>query len=236
VLEALSFLTPLGGARPPTTQTYKWFPVVGAVLGLVLGGIWWGAHRIWPAAVSAAIVVVADLALTGLLHFDGLVDSADGLLPHLSRERRLEVMASPEVGAFGIGAGVAVVLVRWAAFDTLRPAVFLLAGTWCFSRTAMAAIARSQPYARGSSGLAAAFRGRDAATWVALSLGVAAAVGLVCAWRVLPGLVSLAAGAGAVVAVVGLARRRIGGYTGDVLGGAGLVGETVTLLVAAARW
>jgi adenosylcobinamide-GDP ribazoletransferase len=236
MLAALSFLTPLGGARPPNAQTLKWFPLVGAILGVVIGGIWWGSHRLWPAAVSAAIVVVADLALTGLLHFDGLVDSADGLLPHLSRPRRLEVMASPEAGAFGIGAGAAVLLARWAALASLRPNVLLLGGTWCFSRTAMAAIARSQPYARGSGGLAAAFQGRDVTTWVALIAGLAAAVGMVCAWRVGPGLVSLAAGAAAVVAVVGLARRRIGGYTGDVLGAAGVVGETVTVLVAAARW
>jgi adenosylcobinamide-GDP ribazoletransferase len=236
VLAALSFLTPLGGARAPSAGTLKWFPLVGAALGLALGGIWWGAHRIWPAAVAAAIVVVGDLALTGLLHFDGLVDSADGLLPHLSLQRRLEVMASPEAGAFGVGAGAAVILARWAALYSLRPAVLLLAGTWCFSRTAMAAVARSQPYARGESGLATAFQGRDAATWVALTAGLAAAVGFVCAWRVVPGLVSLATGAVAVVAVVGLARRRIGGYTGDVLGAAGLVGETVTVLVAAARW
>jgi cobalamin synthase len=42
----------------------------------------------------------------------------------------------------------------------------------------------------------------------------------------------MAAGAG----VVALARRRLGGFTGDVLGAAGLVAETVALLVAAARW
>jgi cobalamin synthase len=35
---------------------------------------------------------------------------------------------------------------------------------------------------------------------------------------------------------VAWARCRIGGYTGDVLGAAGMVGETIGLLVAAARW
>jgi len=38
------------------------------------------------------------------------------------------------------------------------------------------------------------------------------------------------------MAVVGLAWRRLGGYTGDVLGAAGVVAETVGLLVAAAKW
>jgi len=37
-------------------------------------------------------------------------------------------------------------------------------------------------------------------------------------------------------AIIVLGMRRIGGYTGDVLGAAGLVGETVGLLVASARW
>jgi cobalamin synthase len=37
-------------------------------------------------------------------------------------------------------------------------------------------------------------------------------------------------------AVVVLAWRRVGGFTGDVLGAAGVVGETTGLLVAAARW
>ena len=40
----------------------------------------------------------------------------------------------------------------------------------------------------------------------------------------------------AFAAVVALAVRRVGGYTGDVLGAAGVVAETVGLLVAAARW
>ena len=99
---ALAFLTPLFGASEPRPKTLTWFPFAGAALGLVLGALWWGAERVWPAAVAAAIVVAADLALTGLLHVDGLADSADGLLPHLDRARRLEVMATPDVGAFGV--------------------------------------------------------------------------------------------------------------------------------------
>jgi len=55
----------------------------------------------WP--LAAALVLVADLALTGMLHVDGLADAADGLLPHhRDTARRLEVMAAPNVGAFGV--------------------------------------------------------------------------------------------------------------------------------------
>ncbi len=230
---ALAFLTPLFGASEPRPRTLAWFPFAGAALGLVLGAVWWGAERVWPAAVAAAIVVAADLALTGLLHVDGLADSADGLLPHLDRARRLEVMAAPDVGAFGVAAVVAVLLLRWAALATTAPSPLLLGGLWCASRTAMAVAARKVPYAR-PGGLASAFLGGR--TLSTALIGAVLATGLAFAG---PGVAGIAAVAGVVAGaagVVALARRRIGGFTGDVLGASGMVGETTGLLVAAARW
>ena len=234
---ALAFLTPLGGAASPSPAALPWFPVVGAALGLVLGGVWWGASELWPPLVAAAVVVAADLALTGMLHLDGLVDAADGLLPPLERPRRLEVMADPRAGAFGVGAAATVLLLRWSALAGLRPRPLLLAGLWCASRSVMATVARTVPYAR-ASGLATAFLpeggARGAGLMAAVSLlgavvlaGVASGTG---------GVAAVVAAVGGSVAVVALARRRLGGFTGDVLGAAGLVGETAGLLVAAARW
>ena len=235
--EALAFLTPFGGARAPTHATMRWFPLLGAVLGLALGGIWWAAAELWPPAVAAAIVVACDLALTGMLHFDGLVDAADGLLPPLPRARRLEVMADPHAGAFGVGVGVAVLLLRWASMAAMEPSPLLLAGLWGASRSAMAVAARSVPYAR-DGGLAATFlggRAHDGVVGVAL-LGTGVGGALAAAGRGWAGLVAWAALVAAMGAVVLLSRRRVGGFTGDVLGAAGVVGETVGLVVAAARW
>jgi len=230
---ALAFLTPLFGAAEPRSDTLGWFPVVGAVLGLALGAVWWGAERVWPAAVAAAIVVAVDLALTGMLHVDGLADAADGLLPHLDRARRVEVMGEPDVGAFGAATVTAVLLLRWTALAVTAPSPLLLGGLWCASRTAMAVTARTVPYAR-PDGLAAAFLGGRAVTTAAV--GAVLAVALAFAG---PGTVGVAAVGGVVVgaaAVVALAWRRVGGFTGDVLGAAGVVGETTGMLVAAARW
>lgn len=231
---ALAFLTSIGGARTPSSTAFRWFPVVGAGLGLALGGLWWGADRLWPPAVAAALVVVADLGLTGALHLDGLVDSADGMLSHVPPERRLEVMATPDVGAFGLAAGASALLLRFAALAALRPAPLLLAGLWCGSRTAMALVALALPYARAEGGLADAFLG-DRAAPIGVA-GLATAALLAGLWRVGPGLAAVAALAVAAAAVAALGRRRLGGFTGDVLGACGLVGETAGLLVAAARW
>lgn len=229
---ALSFLTPVGGAVAPSPAALAWFPVVGALLGLVLGGVWWLADRLWAAPVAAAVVVAADLALTGMLHFDGLVDAADGLLPPLDRGRRLEVMADPAAGAFGVGVGVAVQLLRWASLATLAPAPWLLAALWCGSRLAMAVASGAVPYAR-PGGLAGAFleggRRRVPVAGVLLAGVLAALAG----GDGVAGMVALGVVAAGVVA---LAVRRLGGFTGDVLGAAGIVGETAGLLAAAARW
>jgi len=234
---ALGFLTPIGGASAPAPAAVAWFPVVGALLGAVLGGLWWATGRIWPAALAAALVVALDLGLTGMLHFDGLVDSVDALVPHLSRERRLEVMRDPHVGAFGLGAGGAVLLLRWAALAAIHPSVLLLMGIWAASRTAMAVVATTVPYAR-PGGLASAFLERGAGRYgmVAAVVGTGVAVASVMAWHPLAGPVSLAAGVLGALAVVWLAARRLGGFTGDVLGAAGMVLETVALVVAAAKW
>jgi adenosylcobinamide-GDP ribazoletransferase len=234
VRRAIAFLTPLGGAAVPDARTFTWFPVVGALIGAVLGGVWWGADQIWSPLVAAALVVSADLALTGLLHVDGLVDTADGLLPQVPRARRLAIMSEPSVGAYGIAVAGVVLLLRFSALATMPPEVALLAGIWCASRTTMAVAARAVPYARDDGGLASALLGGD---WRGVALyGGAGSVALAATAAGWPGALAVAAGFAAAGGVVALARRRLGGFTGDVLGAAGVVGETVALLVASARW
>ncbi|MHB1598482.1 MAG: adenosylcobinamide-GDP ribazoletransferase [Acidimicrobiales bacterium] len=243
--EALGFLTSLGGPRQPTQEALAWFGPVGALLGLALGGLWWGAAQLWPRPVAAAVVVAADLALTGLLHLDGLVDAADGLLPHLSTERRLAVMREPDAGAFGVGVAVVVLLVRWSTLAALRPAPLLLAALWCLSRAAMAVTAARLRYARADGGIVSSFRPaasdpgttrRAASAWCLFVAMLCGSVALAAGWSLPAGPVAVLAGTIAFGAVVWLALRRIGGFTGDVLGAAGLFAESVGLLAAAARW
>jgi adenosylcobinamide-GDP ribazoletransferase len=237
VIAALSFLTIFGRSTKPDARATHWFPVAGALVGAALGLLWWGASEVFPPLLSAVVVVVADLAVTGMLHLDGLVDSADGLLPHLSLERRLAVMHQPDVGAFGVGAAASVLLLRVGALSAV-PAergwrqVALLAGVWCASRTVMAVTMTSVSYAR-ASGLGRAFMGGSALP-IALAGVLLSAAGATLA-RPVGGAIALAVGVLAGAGVIGLARRRLGGFTGDVLGAAGLVTETVALVAMAAH-
>jgi len=256
---ALGFLTVLGGHAAPDRAAPAWFAVVGALAGLLVGGVWWGAAELWPPALAAVLAVAAGAAVTGMLHLDGLADAADGLLPPLPDDRRLAVMRAPDVGAFGVVAVVLALLAQVLSLATLRPEPLLLAGTWAATRAAMALTLRLLPYA--GTGLAAPFAppaaGAASATTAASAadgeaaggeagdgrwVGVAAAGGLVGGLALVvvavgwPGVAVAAGLVGGFGAVVLLGRRRLGGFTGDVLGAAGVVGETVALLVAAARW
>lgn len=230
---ALAFLTPLGGAAAPDARTVSWFPVVGALIGAVVGAVWWAGDRIWPVAVAAALAVLADATLTGMLHLDGLGDSADGLLPHLDRDRRLAAMADPRAGTFGVTAIVLVLLVRFAAFTALAPSVPVVAGIWCASRTAMGVAARTLPYAR-PGGLASAFVGGSPVVVGGYGVALAAVLAGVDAGGV--GVVAVVATLVAAGAVLAFAAARLGGFTGDVLGACGVLGETAGLLALAASW
>jgi adenosylcobinamide-GDP ribazoletransferase len=157
-------------------------------------------------------------------------------------------------GSFGIASALGVVLLRWVGLAAIRPSILLLVGIWAGSRAIMAVVATTVPYARPGGGLASAFiepapgdgsrsgrgnrrSGRSVRKPVLVgSLGAVLALGCCMAWRPLAGAVTVLAEVAAATLVVWFARRRIGGFTGDVLGAAGIVAETVALVVAAARW
>jgi adenosylcobinamide-GDP ribazoletransferase len=234
---ALGLLTVIGGGRRAGAGAVRWFPVVGAALGTALGAAWWAFGRVFPPLVAGGLVVAADLALTGMLHVDGLVDTADGVLPHLDRARRLAVMAEPQVGAFGVAAAITVLLTRFAALSSAVPSsvvkgVLLIGGIWVASRSVMALALVHLPYAR-ESGMARAFQGSGS---LAPALGLVVSAVALVAWHPVAAAAVLGgelAGAGAVLL---LAVKRLGGQTGDVLGAAGLLGETLGLVLASAKW
>lgn len=237
-LSALGFLTvfpvPAGASSPTQLSRGRvWFPVVGAVLGLALAGMDAGLHLILPLGVTSALIVVALVFATRALHLDGLMDAADGALGGNTPERRLEIMRDPHVGAFGVAAAAAVMLVKWSALASLAGetrfwaiAVFPLVSRWSMV-LAMSAF----QYAR-SQGIGTAFQDRSVRFTSGLAtLFALGAAFLLGTWG---GLVMI--GAGYLVAVVlGAAlARALGGLTGDTYGAINEVTETVALVVAAA--
>ncbi|MBI3964838.1 MAG: adenosylcobinamide-GDP ribazoletransferase, partial [Chloroflexi bacterium] len=130
LLSAVQFLTTIpiparpsnqavGLAPVPFHRTVAWFPTVGAILGCALTLLDAALSILLPSGVTAVLLVVAWLALTGALHLDGLMDAADGLLCHAEPARRLEIMRDVAHGTFGIAAALGVVLTKYVSLAAL---------------------------------------------------------------------------------------------------------------------
>jgi adenosylcobinamide-GDP ribazoletransferase len=238
LLGAVSFLTrvPTGtGAVQPAelARFVPWFPLVGALVGVAVGLLYAGASALLPPLVAAAVAVTAGVAITGAFHEDGLGDTADAFMGAHDREDTLRILKDPRLGTFGVVAVAASLLLRVAAVAALTPASALAAlpAAHALSRAAAVGLMAAVPPA-AEAGLGAAYAralgGRQALLGVAA--GLVLAVALLGVWA-LPA----AALAGAAALWLGhLARRRIGGVGGDVLGAVQQAGEILTLLVATA--
>jgi adenosylcobinamide-GDP ribazoletransferase len=225
VREAVAFLTrlPVGGGAL-SKRSALWFPLVGAALGAVVGGAAIGLVELVPPLLAGALAVALELALTGALHADGLADSADGLGAR-DREQALEIMRDHALGAYGASALVLDLLAKSAALAALAEEgdVLPVMAAYAVSRAAALPLAAALPYARAEG----TGRALDRLPPVVAAAGVALA-----AAASVPAPATLAAGAFVVVAIWWLARRRLAGVTGDVMGAAIELTATAALIAA----
>jgi adenosylcobinamide-GDP ribazoletransferase len=240
---ALAFLTRLPAAPAPTADgaslgaSVVMFPIVGALIGLLGGGgyalvFWLGV----PPLPAAVVALATTIWLTGALHEDGLADVADGFGGGRTLEDKLRIMRDPRIGSYGALALILDLLARAGALAALAgpwtvAAALVVAGA--VSRGALPPVMAMLPYAR-TDGLAAA-AGRPHPLRAAAAVLVAALIAVALLGKA--AAPALLAGAGAAFAVAWLARRQIGGHTGDVLGAVQQLTEIGVLLgiVAALR-
>ena len=241
LVTAARFFTrlPLGAAPAPEADALaraSWaFPIVGAIVGLICAAIYAIADALaFPPLAAALLAVAAGALVTGGLHEDGLADTADGLGGGADRAEKLAIMRDSRSGAFAILALVLSVGLRAAALSAMAgdgAVLAALVAAHAVGRGGLAAVMALSPTAR-TDGLGAT-AGRPDRMELAAALVSAVVIALLAlGWRAGAGALALAAVAMAAIAI--LARRQIGGYTGDVLGAIEQGGETAMLLAAAA--
>ena len=198
------------------------FPLVGAGIGAVVGG---SADVPRPAGLAAALGLAGGAVLSGALHLDALADTADAL-GATTRERALEIMRDHRGGAYGARARVLDVAIKLAAIASLDRALAPVAAAAAVARAVPVVLGATLPYARPGAGIGRAVGGRvQAIVALALAAGIAVAVG----WWPLALVPLVATPLFALVA-----RRWLGGVTGDVLGASAELTEIAALVVAVA--
>lgn len=199
------------------------FPLVGGVIALVLG-----AWRYVAGALGvsdwfyAAIAVALPVLLTGGIHLDGYCDVVDALSSQADREKKLDILKDPRIGAFAAIYVGLYLLLLFAAQASLRQGEGLLplyAAIFIASRALGAVLTLALPNAR-TGGLAHAFSQSAQRTpvYIALGLWLALSCGLLllAPW-------GLAAGCALGILAtalwfIRLAKRKFGGITGDLAG------------------
>ncbi|MDO5621338.1 MAG: adenosylcobinamide-GDP ribazoletransferase [Paracoccus sp. (in: a-proteobacteria)] len=234
LLLALVWLTrlPFGRWLPPDAPVLARAAWAFPLVGLVVGGI--GAAALTLAqtlelspALAGLLAVGAMILTTGALHEDGLADLADGMGGR-DPKQRLEIMRDSRIGSYGVLALIVVTGVRALAVSDAGALALITAAV--LSRAAIVVVMVTLPQAR-TDGLSQS-AGHPTRQVVMLACGLALVIGAVLTGLVLPVVVLIVA---LVTLWMGrLARQRLGGRTGDVLGAVQQCAEAAALIGLAA--
>ena len=219
-----SILPGLPWPSPRFERIARFAPCIGAVIGGLQALLWWLLEHLgWTALATTPLVLALGIWLSGGLHHDGLMDTADGLAA--GPARRLEAMEDSRVGASGVLALILVLLVETAALLRLgaqAPVAIVIASIW--GRTApLWAMARFD-YLR-EQGTAGFHRRHGRPLWDLLPL-----ILLLVPLGFIAGPLQLLLGAGVAVLVSERLGRVLGGHTGDSYGASLVLCQAFTLL------
>lgn len=121
---ALAFLTriPINhGPQISLRRSAALFPLVGALIGLIGGLVFYLSSAILPPLVSASISILVTVAITGAFHLDGLADICDGLIGGWNREERLKILKDSRHGTYGVAAISLQLILQVCLLSALSP-------------------------------------------------------------------------------------------------------------------
>ena len=234
ISSVFSFLTiiPTSNATLATIAKYMYiFPIVGIVIGLIVGGLGFGLSEAGVEPLIVGLLVVAITAIiTGIHHTDGLADFADGLMVKGSKEKKLSAMKDVTTGSSGIVAivlyfiGMIIALSLTNGFELFQAILFAEIISK-FSMVLMASIGKSASLGSNSPFISLMKDKKK--------LGLAAAITLIplIILDVDIGLIMFGAGITITLLLVVLSTRSFGGITGDVLGATNELTRLVSILV-----
>lgn len=220
-------------AVPPDMRTIgetAWaFPLVGAVIGILLVIADALLQGFLPDPLRGIVVVGVWIVITGALHIDGWTDCWDALPTALPQERRYEILKDSRLGTFGAVGLIFLLAVKFSAIGADRLSPWMLFAAPVLGRglivLCFAGAKSAEP------GMARSFLGginAGSRTTVGITVIIAALL------AGLHGVVALIAAYLAVVWFKNLAESRLGGVNGDVMGGGCELAEAVVLIIGCA--
>lgn len=226
---------------PLNGSSVRMLPLAGAVIGLCAAAVLAVAAKFgMPPPLPALLALCALIGVTGALHEDGLADCADGFGGGATPEQRLDIMRDSRLGTFGALALILALALRGAslaaiATQSLGLAACVLIATAATSRGLALMPLRLLPPARAEGlGQGSAVASANTLTIAAVSAAILALLPLFAGASLMRIIVALLISIAGAASVTLMARRAIGGQTGDVAGAAQQIAEICSYLVFAA--
>lgn len=198
-------------------------PVVGLVIGGILGICDTGLNYLGVSILTrSALVVCAWIAITGGLHLDGAMDTADGLAVG-NPDKRLEVMADSATGAFGAMAAIAIVLLKTAALTDIESHRWLTLmaacgwGRWG-QQLAILRYPYLKPTGKGAFHKQAIRSYKDVIPTLLLLIGLSGLLWLVNSQNLIFALAMILTGSAIAFLTGAWFNHKLGGHTGDTYG------------------
>jgi adenosylcobinamide-GDP ribazoletransferase len=228
-----SFLTilPTSNSNLETIAKYMYlFPIVGAVIGLVVGSIGFGLSLFLDPLIVSLLVVASFAIITGIHHTDGLADFADGLMAKGTKEKKLAAMKDLSTGSAGIVTIVLyivglIIAISLSTGYQLFLAILLSEILAKFSMVLMASIGKSASLGSNSPFVEMMKNKKKLMLAAIITLIPLIALGG------MTGLLLFGVGITLTMFLVGLTSRSFGGITGDIMGATNELTRLTSLLI-----
>ena len=206
------------------------FPIVGIVIGLVIGSLGYGLSLYLEPLVVSLVVVASLAVITGIHHTDGLADFADGLMTKGTKEKKRKAMKDLSVGSAGIfsivlyAIGVIIALSLSSGMELFK--IILLSEIMAkFSMVLMAGLGNSASIGSNSPFIDSMKNKKRL-----LIAGIITIIPLIVIGE-MNGLIVFASGIILTMFLVGLSTKSFGGITGDVMGASNELTRLSSLLI-----
>lgn len=203
-----------------TTYCICCFPAVGGVIGACSMGCFYLFQALKIGNVlSAAVLSVLPILITGGIHMDGFLDTMDAKNSYRSAEEKLKIMKDPHLGAFAVIYGLTYMLLTLGLFSEITAqGIGCMAVGYGFSRilSGLSVVTLQKAKREGMVSAVAEVSDRHN-KWILLTELMICVVLLLIQWRWM-GLAVAAAGGLSFLYYRHMAYRDFGGITGDLAG------------------
>jgi adenosylcobinamide-GDP ribazoletransferase len=218
-------------------KSLPFFPLVGALLGLALFGLYLVASTFFKneTSLTALFLLFCGTLFTGGLHLDGLADVADAFGSGRAKEDIFRILKDPRLGTFGVLALIFTLITKLFLYEFFirQTLAYLLVSQFVFSKAMMALSLLLLPYAKGKTGIAAPFTNHHPLSWFSILLMCAALyslAGYFCGYVFL--LTTIILSIFPCLLFLFYCKKKIEGLTGDCLGTVNEIYEMSYLIIS----